>query len=112
MYPGIEISIHLSLLLQFHFNVMPQYRLPVQSSERLYAFLRELARWSASSLWTYLTPKPSTKRENAMGRVICLHKPGVWATSKYPYGARCSFRAVFASLPACGKLYMDLLIST
>ena len=28
--------------------------------------------------------KVSTTRENAMGRVICLHKPGVWATSKYP----------------------------
>ena len=74
---------------------MPQYRLPIQSSASLYAFLRELARWSASLLWTYLTPKSSTTRENAMGQVICRHKPGVWATSKYPYGARCSFRAVF-----------------
>ena len=91
---------------------MPQYRLPVQSSASLYAFLRELARWSALSIWMYLTPKSSTTRENAMGRVICCHKPGVWATSKYPYGARSSFRAVFASLPACGKPYMDLLILT
>ena len=103
MYPGIEISNHLSLLLYFHFNVMPQYRLPVQSSASLYAFLRELAEWSALSLWTYLTPKSSTTRENVMVRVICRHKPGVWDTSKYPYGARCYLRAVFACLPACGK---------
>ena len=47
---------------------MPQYRLPVQFSASLYASLRELARWSASSLWTYLTPKSSTTGENAMVR--------------------------------------------
>ena len=50
---------------------MPQYRPPVQSSASWYTFLRELARWLASSLWTYLTPKSSTTRENVMGLLYC-----------------------------------------
>ena len=44
-------------------NIVP----PVQSSASWYAFLRDLPRWSASSLWTYLTSKSSTIREECDG---------------------------------------------
>ena len=60
----------------------------------------------------YFTPKSSTTSEKEMGRVMCRHNPGVWVTSKYPCGARFSFRPFFANAPDCGRPYMDSLIST
>ena len=43
---------------------------------------------------------------------MCYHNTGVCVTSKYPCGARFSYRPLFASAPDCGSPYMDRLIST
>ena len=74
-------------------------------------FFSATIRWYAYDFSMYFTPKSSTTREKEIGLVICCHIPGVCVTSKYPCGARFSFRPLFASACACRSLYMDHLIS-
>jgi hypothetical protein len=47
-----------------------------------------------------------------IGRVWCRHSPVVWLHDEYPYDFRFHTSYSYARMPAWGKPYMPLLIST
>ena len=59
----------------------------------------------------YFTPKLSTTRTNAMGRVECVQRPEVFLVGAYLWGARTDVSFAGARTPAWGRRYTPFRIS-
>ena len=59
----------------------------------------------------YLTPKSSITKEKLTGINLCLHSLGVFQNCQYSCGARFLVRKSFAIRLACGRPYINFLIS-
>ena len=88
---------------------IPTYCLSYQSMINFYLESSAALRCRGCSLPEYFTPKYSNTRVKFMGRLLCVHIPGVVFLGCYLYGARCWNIASCGIRPYCGRTYMPLL---
>ena len=81
-YPGIESWI---LPLSWsHFSDIPMYNFPSQSVVNLYLYSSAAFRCRSCSFTGYVNPRLSTTKVKLIGRILCVHIPGVLLEGRYP----------------------------
>ena len=61
--------------------------------------------WACLSLMNF-TPKSTTTNMNCMRRDLCVNRPGVCLTSKYPAGDNIYLNHFFARIPDCSRTHI------